>query len=459
MQIGSILRSNTLRRLSDYSPPEADARLRTSLKHILMEGVPADIVLRIFGTFTTPLALALRATAPQIGLLTAVPYALGAVAQLMTHNLVGIAGSRRRFFLVVIVLGAFVWLPIALLPWVFGAGKVWWLLGFVTLAFALFQLPAPAWGSWVAQLVPANRLGRFVGARATLATVVGVLTMLALGRFLDMMHNHLFLGFSLVFFGALLSRLVSVYFIARVYEPPIPKRGSSSLGLWASLRSLAETDLGHFTGINAFFHFCVNIAGPFFYVLMLRDLGFSYTTVTLLQLVTVASGLVGLQVLGPLADRIGNVRVMRISIPLIAAGCLAWLFNQTPLYLIGVEVVMGFAWAGYNLGSLNFALEASSEEERTKLVGYFHFAAGIGIALGAVTGGFLATRLPVLLPYRLLTLIMLSGVLRLGVGLLLMAFVHDVRQDAETPRLARFRIPRLRVSPLRGLPAFSRRRR
>lgn len=455
MLTGRVLRSGVLRRFSDYSPPEADLRLRSSLRRLLLEAIPADIVLRIFGTFITPFALALRATSPQIGLLIAIPYLVGAVAQLFTHSLVRVAGSRKRFFIVVIVLGTLIWLPIALLSWLPLLGKVWWLLGLVTLAITLFQLPAPAWGSWISQLLPVNRLGRFVGARTTVATLVGVLTIFALGWFLDLMHNRLFLGFSLVFFGAMLSRAVSILFISGVHEPPAPKSDPTSPALWKSLRGLPASNLGRFMGINTIFHFGVNIAGPFFIVLMLRDLGFSYTTVTMLQLVTVFSGMVGLQILGPLADRVGNMRVMRMSIPLIAAGCLAWIFNQSPLYLVGIETVMGFAWAGYNLSSLNFALEASSEENRTELVGYFYFTAGVGIAFGALAGGLLASRLPTLFAYRLLTLVMLSGALRLSVALLLMVFVREVREGV--PSTGRIRLHALH--PHLIIPVLSGRRR
>ena len=448
MTTTELLRRVSPRHFSDYTPPEADARVRFSLKRILLEGTPSDIALRIMGTFITPFALALKATTPQIGLLTALPYLVGALAQLFTHRLVELAGSRKRFFLVALLSSALVWVPIALLPWVFGSARVWWLLGLVTLAITLFQLPSPAWGSWVSQLLPANRRGRFVGARATLASLVGVVTVLAMGRLLDLMENRLFVGFSLVFFGAMLCRFVSLLLFLRVYEPAMPRESAPSPRLWESLRSLAGSDLGRFMFLNSLFQFSVCLAGPFFAVLMLRDLGFSYTTFSVLEIVSVGASLVGLQVWGRIADRVGNARLLYMTAPLIGLFVLGWIFGQSPVYLAMVNVLTGFAWAGYGIGSLNFALEASGEEDRTRMLGYFNAFAGVGIFLGSLIGGFLAPLMPRIFGYSLLTLIMISGLLRLSTGLLMTLFVREVREGVKPSSRVRFTMPHLRLAPM-----------
>ena len=451
-----LLRRASLHRLSDYTPPDADTRLRFSLKRLLLEGMPSDIVLRIMGTFITPFALALKATIPQIGFLTALPYLAGAIAQLFTHNLVSRAGSRRRFTLIVLLLGALVWIPIALLPWIVGGARVWWLLGLVTLAVTLFQMPLPAWGSWVSQLLPANRRGRFVGARATLASLIGIVTVLALGRWLDMMESHVFIGFSLVFFGVVLCRFLSFLLFTRVHEPPLPKGTPSHMGLRKSMARLAGSNLGRFLVLTSLFHFSLFIAGPFFAVLMLRDLGFSYTTFISLQVVSVVAMMAGMQFWGRFADRWGNARVLHLAAPLLGLGCLGWLFNQSLPFLALVQVVMGFAAAGYILSSPNYVGEASTDEERTRNVGYFGAMNGIGISLGSVVGGFLAPILPQLFAHGLLTLILISGVLRIVVGLLIMVFIREVREGVETPKPVR--LPHLHLAPVH-IRSFSLRRR
>lgn len=452
----NLLRKIPLRATAGYTPPGADPKVRFTLRRILLEGTPSDLVLRITGTFLTPFALALKATAPQIGLLNALPYLVGSLAQLSTQRLVELAGSRKRFFMVALLLSGLVWLPIALLPWFFGPAKVWWLLGLVTVAVTLFLLPAPAWGSWVGQLLPPDRRGRFIGARATLASLIGAVTVLGLGRFLDMMDNHIFVAFSLMFFGAMLLRFLSILLLRSAYEPSLPVRRTSASGFGAFLKGMPRSNLGRFVGTNMLFNFAVCLAGPFFAVLMLRDLGFSYTTFILLQLVAVGASMVGMQVWGRVADRAGNVQILRVSAPLIGVMALGWLVSQSVWWLVGVEILGGFAWAGYGIASVNFIYESSDDHERARNVGYSNALAGVGIFGGGLLGGLLAPIMPAILPYSLLTLVLISGTLRLGIGLFLMPLVKEVRQGAPAPRTGVLPIPRLAPMHIRG---FSLRRR
>ena len=445
------LRKVPLRTASGYTPPGTDPAVQSTLRRMLWEGAPSDIVLRIVGTFLTPLALALRATTPQIGLLNALPYLFGSVAQLSTHWLVERTGSRKRFFAVALVLSGLVWVPIALLPWVFGPGKVWWLVGLVTLAVTLFLLPSPAWGSWVGQLLPVERRGRFIGARATLASLIGALTVLGLGRFLDLMHNHVFVAFSLIFFGAMLLRFVSLVLLGRTFEPAMPTRKGSVAGFGAFLREMPHSNLGRFMGINALLNFAVCLAGPFFAVLMLRDLGFSYTTFVLLQLVTVAGSMVGMQFWGRVADTTGNVRVLRFAAPLMGLMPLGWLVSQSPWWLAGLCLLGGFAWAGYALASINFVYELSDDQERARNVGYSNAFAGVGICAGGLVGGLVAPIMPSILPHSLLTLILISGVLRLAIGLFLMPMVKEVRNGISTPTLWRLAVLHLAPAGIRRM--------
>lgn len=436
-----FLRKIPLRRFSDYNPPDADTRVRSSLSRLLLEGSAADIAIRIKDSFITPFALALKASSFQIGLLTAVPFLIGALAQLLTSRLMYAAGSRKRFVLAVLLLSGVVWVPVALLPWIFDSAQVWWLLGLVTLGITTFQLPSPAWGSWIAQLLPVNRRGRFIGARATQATLVGVLTVLGLGRLMDLMQNRVFVGFSMLFFGVALCRFLSFYLYSHVYDPPLPPRATTrGTGMRESLRGLFRTDLGRFMGINAFFNFSCTLAGPFFTVLMIRDLGFSFTTFILLQMVSAFSAMIGLQVWGRVADRLGNARILHITVPLIGLVAMSWTINQTPAFLVLVHVMGGLVWSGYNVSSLNYALETSSDQERTRLVGMFNAFAGVGIFLGSLTGGLIAPHVPQIFAYSILTLILISGILRFGTGILLLIFVREVREGAPSQTF-RLRVP------------------
>jgi MFS family permease len=276
--------------------------------------------------------------------------------------------------------------------------------------------------------LPVNRRGRFLGARATLATLVGVLTVLGLGRVMDLTHNRAFLGFTIVFFGIVLCRFISLLLLWRVHDPPLPKHVAKGPGFREMMRSMMKSDLGRFMFLNFFFNLACTVGGPFFTVLILKDLQFSYTTFILLQMVSACSAMIGLQVWGRIADRAGNARILHIVVPVIGIVAISWVFHQSVLYLAFVHMAGGFVWAGYNVSSLNYALETSSDEERTKLVGYYAAFAGVGIFIGSLTGGIIAPYVPKIFAYSTLTLIFISGLLRLGTGIAMLVMVREVRK-------------------------------
>jgi len=111
---------------------------------------------------------------------------------------------------------------------------------------------------------------------------------------------------------------------------------------------------------------------------------------------------------------------------------LLWIASHQLYYLILVQILSGFAWAGFNLASTNFVYDASAPERRTQSIAVFNAMNGSAICLGALLGGYLASHLPSLLGYQLLTLFLVSGLLRGLVAVTLLRRVCEVRQVRET---------------------------
>ncbi len=101
-------------------------------------------------------------------------------------------------------------------------------------------------------------------------------------------------------------------------------------------------------------------------------------------------------------------------------------------YLIPVQILSGFAWARFNLASTNFVYDASAPEKRTQYIAVFNAMTGSAICLGALLGGYLASHLPPLLGYNLLTLFLISGLLRGVVVARWLRSIAEVRQVPET---------------------------
>ena len=407
-------------------------KVNRSLKYSILDGAAFSAMLGLTQNYIVPFALALKATTAQVGLLTSIPNLSMALSQLASPRLSEKAGSRKGLILPVVLLHALMWLPILLVPYLFPGAKIWWLIVLVTLSVVFGSLGNPAWGSMMADLVPERIRGRYFGARGRIAGIVTLVFSVIGGAILQFTASNIFLGFSILFGGAMLFRLVSLYFLARMYEPPVASGNGVRHRLIDLVKSLGSSNLGRFTIYVAMISLTTNLAAPFFAVYMLRDLQFSYLTYVIITAVGSLSTLLFLTFWGKRADRAGNVKIMRITSVLIPLVPLLWIASRQVYYLALVETLAGFAWAGFNLAYMNFIYDAAPPEKRTQHIALFNAMNGMAICLGALLGGFIAPHLPAVLGYNLLTLFLISGVLRALVVAIFLRRVSEVRRVSKT---------------------------
>ena len=125
------------------------------------------------------------------------------------------------------------------------------------------------------------------------------------------------------------------------------------------VRSILRTHprFAGFTAVAFLWNLSLMVAGPFFSVYLVRDLGASPTQIGLLAAIFSATNIVGQRVWGRLNDRHGATWVMRLTGFMIPAVPLLWSVAPNPWYLLAVEAFSGFVWAGYGLASFNLAAE------------------------------------------------------------------------------------------------------
>ena len=169
--------------------------------------------------------------------------------------------------------------------------------------------------------------------------------------------------------------------------------------------------------------FATNLAA-LFSVYMIRDLHFNYLIFMFVHLGAVVAGFI--PDLGRHADAIGNARVLKLTSFLIPLSRFSDILAE-PYYLFAIEIFSGFVWGGFNLCSLNFIYDAVTPGKRLRCISYFTFINGIATFLGAIAGGYLAEHLPPFHGSRILTLFLISGVLRLASHFILSKRFHEVR--------------------------------
>ena len=413
-----------------------DPNVDKSLRHSIRDGVAFSVQVGAGETYFAAFALFLRATAPQVALLTTLPPLLGSLAQLFSAW-AGRFTGRRRLILIGCTLQAALWLPILLVPVIFDGPAVAALIGLLVLYHAAHNLSAPQWTSIMRDLVSERRRGRYFGYRTRLTTITTFVSLVAAGlvlHFFDTL-DRTFLGFAAIFLVSFVARSVSVYHLSFLHEPPL-EAPPPDLHITHWWRSLVASGAVSFSTYFALMNAAVGISAPFFAVYMLRDLELSYLEYMVLTGTSVFTQFLTLATWGRIADIYGNRLILRITSMTLPIVPLLWLVTDNFWYLIACQAVSGFSWSGFTLASGNLLYELVPRSRRAAYVA-FH---SVGSASGVFCGAMLGAALVLVLPTRsvfvsgsgiesgLLYLFALSGILRAAIAALLVRRVREIRK-------------------------------
>ena len=345
--------------------------------------------------------------------------------------------SRKRMIMTAAFIHALMWLPVFLVPYFFRSAGVWWLIGLVTICFVTDSMSFPPWGSMMADLVPEELRGRYFSFRGRIAVFITLVFSLLAGGILQIFTGNVFIGFAILFGGAAFFRLLSFFFLSRMYEPPITVERDNAPSVMQIVRTMGTSNLGRYMIYIALIYFGMMLSGPFFSVFMLRDLHYNYLTYTIVTSAAIVANLFFLPFWGRRADRAGNLKIVRITSWLMPVIPLLWLVSANPVYLVFANIVSGFTWSGFNLASVNFVFDASESSNRTKQIAVFNSFIWLAICFGSLAGGYLIPHLPHFLGYQMRALFTLSGVLRGIIVILLLRGICEVRN---VPKINSFRL-------------------
>lgn len=406
-------------------------KLRRSLRFSFLDGIFASCMVGMITDYITPYALALKATNSQIGILSAAPNFASSLVQLKSADLTDKLKSRKRIINLFVFLHTLMGIPIILIPYLFKWQPVLFLIIFVTLFTSFNAFAGPAWSSLISDHVPVKQRGRYFGWRSKIFGIITVLSAFLAGFLLHLFKHNILKGFLIIFSIAFVCRFISWYFLTQMYEPVFRVKKESYFSFIDFMKRIKESNFAKFVIFVSTLNFCVNLASPFFSVFMLRDLKFNYLTYTIVVTTVTIVHIFTIDRWGRHADRVGNVKVLKLTSLFIAGLPLLWIINQNPIYLIFIQMVSGFAWSGFNLCATNFIYDAVTPEKRTRYIAYFSVCTGLALCFGALLGGYLVNILPKLFGFKILTLFLISGVLRLLIATLLSGKIKEVRLAQE----------------------------
>lgn len=435
--------------------PSMKAAVNDGLYHSAMIGA-GESYLSTFGIF-------LLGTPIQIGALATLPALIGAFSQNLGVWAIDKLKKRRTPLSVSAALQAAVWLPILLLPYVFGAGTdtVSILIGLVIIYHCFFGFGVPIWTSLIGDIVPTNQRGEYFGYRSRLCAIFTFGTLMLAGFILDLSRSHgaTAEGFLVIFLLSGVFRALSAYWLSRYDDPPYLPNEKSSFTFWEFIRRTPHSNFARFVIFVSLMNFSVLFAGPYFSAYMLRDLGFSYAQFMSITAGTTLAQFVTIHRWGRLSDRFGNKKILNICAVGLVTCPVIWLITANYWLILLFQLYCGFVWAGFNLAAANFIFDAVSPPKRARCSAYQAAVNGIFVFAGSIAGGWCATYIenPLPLDYIFglpdspyLFVFLISILLRGLVAAAFLRIFREVREvDVITHRDLIFQVTHFR--PMAGL--------
>jgi len=403
-------------------------KIRKSLRFSFLEGAFSSSMSGFTNDYITPYALALKATIRQIGVLSALPFFALSLTQLIAADITEKLKSRKKTISIFAFLNALMLVPVMLIPYQFNRQPVLFLIIFMTMYTGFNALTSPAMSALLSDYIPSRMRGKYFGWRNKIMSIILIACSLIAGLILQFFKSSVLKGFFIIFGVASLSRFISWYFVRHMYDPGPRFRKEARFSFLDFVRGARKSNFGRFVLLISGLQFCVNIAAPFFSVFMLKDLKFSYITYTIIVSTVIAVQILTIGRWGRIADKVGNIRVIKFTALLISSLPLWWLVSHNPVFLFFAQTVSGFAWSGFNLSTANFIYDAVTPQKRVRCIAYFSVFVSLAVFCGGIIGGYLANALPNIFGYRILTLFFLASILRFLVVFLLSDKLKEVRE-------------------------------
>lgn len=390
-----------------------------------------------FGTqYLSPFAIAINMSNSMVAMLSSIGGLLGPLSQLFSSKFIE-KHSRKKIVLHAVFWESVVWIPLILIGWLFYKGIITNILPlFFTLIFAFHIITTsastPAWFSWMGDIVDEKYRGRWFAKRNLIHGFILIILSLSASFFLDFFKKQgwLMFGFMILFFIAMICRLISWNLFKGQYEPKIKLKKDDYFSFWDFLFKSNKNNFGKFTLFRTTLAFAQWIAAPLFAVYLLRTLQFSYHIYMIIVIMGSVFSIAFVELWGKFADKYGNYKTIVITSLFIPAIPILWTLSKSPIYLIFVpSIISGLAWSGFNLASGNFIYDNVTQQKRGFAVSYYNMFVGIGTFLGAGLGAILIKFLPETFSLQPIILIfIISGIARMLSVILWTPHLKEVRK-------------------------------
>ncbi len=382
---------------AQLDPLSAQRAMRTSM---VAAGVVGVFFAGTTGALINGFALRLGADNFHIGLLGAIPL-FAFTAQILGAYLTERIRERKTMWLVTAALHRLLWVPILLIPHLFGwtsSSTQLKLLLVLVLASSLFgSTAAPAWFSWMADVVPDKQAGRFWGPRSAVLTLAVFAVGIPFSIIMDHFSVRPVIGYTLVFSISVVFGVYDVYMHKWIKHPPMAPKAKPRDFRQLLFKPFRNTEFRQFLLLTCLWNIAVQMFVPFIMVYFLRDLKMTFLQISLLNTLFGVSLLAFSRFWGYIIDHFGKQPVIELLLMLKFLIPGAYLLTNPDFFwpvLIPTYIFDGFLCAGLNPAFQAASLSYSPREDKSMFIAMYQATMGFVSAIGPLSMGFVMRLVP-----------------------------------------------------------------
>jgi MFS family permease len=371
---------------------------KKALNNSIVDGIFASAKNGFSNNYIIPFALALGASTGLIGLVASIPQLIGTLFHPFGAKLIDKYENRKMITALFATLHRLVWIPIALLPIIFGVGQtsIFILLGLLSIMLIFKAVSITSWTSWMIDLVPERIRGRYFGKRNFFSNLSFLIAIVLSGVLLDYFVG--INGFIVIFSIGLVLGLISTVILLKIPEIKMTDGHKDfHFSFKHFIRGIREhKNHSNFVMFMVAVDFSRYLIAPFLMVFMLRDLNIGYFWFSIMYAALILSLTVFQIYWGKFSDKYGHRKTVKITYFLWLLMPLALLLVSPTLpsaliliLLLFIQLFDGFATSGFNLSAFNYLLETVPKRDSHMFIANYRFITGLAIALALFLGGVL----------------------------------------------------------------------
>lgn len=373
-------------------PPDPVAtpeQIEANIRHLVWEVTWFGVLIGTAVNFMQVYVVRLGASSLLVGAITYGPALVSIFWQLPASQLMSHTGRRMRWVLGSGFMQRFVYLLIALLPWVISAGRAELTVLLLVLQAIPVTLAATSFLSMLADAVPADRMSQVVGWRMVGLGVSSTLGTLFAGRFLLWLPFPV--NYQWLFIIGYLASMVSIWHIAqmRVADRPTDLGGR---GRW--LRQFDQVmrypRFAYFVLAVGVLQLAIGMSTPLFPLFWVRRLGASDAQISLVVTTASATFVIGSLLMQRTVRKIGRESALAVGALGYALYPLLTSFSPSVWWLVPWAALGGLFNAAISVTLFDNLVAVTPAADRTNYIGVYNVFVNIALFAGPLLAGVLA---------------------------------------------------------------------